>query len=274
MNFPDKYKSVFQLDGLFSVKSLIDTQTVNLLRGLTDQLMLGERSLEGMFFQLDPNSPEYSAVNFDVTTFSGPSLNYRKIKDLEYIPEFLRAIQNSEVKEISRELIGENVSSMRMMVVNKPSKSQTPLPWHQDISRKWPMSKPPVLTIWIALDEVDQENGCVEWIKGSHKLGEIDGGHLTSDSALSSILENHQIHYGTLEPGDAVVFDNGVIHRSQPNHSGRRRRGLTICLMHGDTMNTKYKTGYPIIFGTEALSPDKVSELTRVPEFRAADYGE
>lgn len=274
MIFPDEFKSAFQQNGLFSVKSLFDLETVNLLGELTDQLMLGERKLEGMFFQLDPNSPEYSAVNFDVTSFSGPSLNYRKIKDLEYIPEFLGAIQNSQVMEISRELIGESVSSMRMMVVNKPSKSQTPLPWHQDISKKWPMSKPPVLTIWIALDKVDEENGCVEWLEGSHKHGEIDGGHLTSDSALSLLLQKHKVHYGILEPGDAVVFDNGVIHRSQPNHSGRRRRGLTICLMHGDTINTKFKTGYPLIFGQGALSPEKVADLTRVPEFRAADYGE
>ena len=70
MIFPDEFKSAFQQNGLFSVKSLFDLETVNLLGELTDQLMLGERKLEGMFFQLDPNSPEYSAVNFDVNSSS------------------------------------------------------------------------------------------------------------------------------------------------------------------------------------------------------------
>ena len=268
------YLSQFDENGLFKVEGLLSKTEVKTLRILVDDLMTGKRSLAGMFFQLDPNSADYKDVNFDQTVFSGPSLNYRKIKDLEYIPEFLAAIQNEQIKSISNSLIGEEVSTMRTMIVNKPSQSKTPLPWHQDISASWPMSMRPILTIWIALDEVDEENGCVEWLSGSHKLGEIDGGHLTSDSSLADLLSKHEVLKGILKPGDAIVFDNGVIHRSSPNLSGRRRRGLTICLMHAETFNTKTNTFYPKIFGLDALTPEKVSTLARVPLNRPIDYGE
>jgi hypothetical protein len=260
--------------GLLRIDGLLSQPEVAALANLVDDLMLGERSLSGMFFQLDPNSPDYSKVNFEETNFVGPSLNYRKIKDLEYVPEFLAAVQGKKVEEIAHKFVGSEVSTMRTMVVNKPSMSQTPLPWHQDISNDWPMSQRPILTIWIALDAVDEENGCVEWLAGSHLQGEVDGGHLTSDSSLSSLMSNFPIVKGILKPGDAVVFDNAVIHRSQPNISGRRRRGLTLCLMKAETYNTKTNTYYPKIFGTDALTPSDVAKLKQVPLNRPKDFGE
>lgn len=270
LNFKEKYTK----DGLFIIKNLLDQKTISSLAGITDQLMSGKRKLDGMFFQLDPNSESYGDVDFSVTTFQGPSLNYRKIKDLEYIPEFLAAIQASNLRAIANDIIGPNVSSMRMMIVNKPSKSKTPLPWHQDISAKWPMSGAPEMTVWIALDDVDESNGCVEWIIGSHKLGEIDGGHLTSQDTLNEILNTHKIFFGELKRGDAVVFNNGVIHRSKPNFSGKRRRGLTLCLMDSKIYNTDSKTFYPIIFGVDELKPREVANLEKVPSNRAIDFGE
>ena len=268
------YLRQFEEKGLFKVEGLLSASEIQSLALLVDDLMMGKRSMAGMFFQLDPNSPDYGNVSFDQTVFSGPSLNYRKIKDLEYLPEFLAAIQNQTIKSIANSLVGDEVSTMRTMVVNKPSQSKTPLPWHQDISASWPMSMRPTLTIWIALDEVDEENGCVEWLSGSHNLGEIDGGHLTSESSLSDLLSKHPVVKGILKPGDAIVFDNAVIHRSSPNFSGRRRRGLTVCLMHAQTLNTKTNTYYPKLFGLDALTPEQVSSLTSIPLNRPKDYGE
>lgn len=274
MSSPIDFRQKYDEDGLFVVPKLFSEETVISLAETTDKLMNGEQKLNGMFFQLDPNSESYADVDFSITTFQGPSLNYRKIKDLEYIPEFLEAIQNSDLRAIGKDLIGLSVSSMRYMVVNKPSKSKTPLPWHQDISAKWPMSGTPEMTVWIALDDVDESNGCVEWILGSHKLGEIEGGHLTSEDAINSILSTHDIFYGVLKRGDAVVFNNGVIHRSKPNFSGKRRRGLTLCLMDSEIFNTDTKTFYPIMFGTNELNPNDVALLDKVPSNRPVDFGE
>jgi ectoine hydroxylase-related dioxygenase (phytanoyl-CoA dioxygenase family) len=274
LSLPLDFRHKYDQDGLFVVQKLFSEETIASLAEITDHLMSGQRKLNGMFFQLDPNSESYADVDFSITTFQGASLNYRKIKDLEYIPEFLEAIQVSDLRAIVNDIIGLNVSSMRYMIVNKPSKSKTPLPWHQDISAKWPMSGTPEMTIWIALDDVDESNGCVEWILGSHKLGEIEGGHLTSEDAINSILSTHDIFYGVLKRGDAVVFNNGVIHRSKPNFSGKRRRGLTLCLMDSKIFNTDTKTFYPTIFGENELKPKDVASIDKIPSNRPVDFGE
>ena len=270
----ESYTKEYRDSGLFKVEQLLSKVEATNLAAIVDQFMLGVRKIEGMFFQMDPNSESYSDVNFDKTTWQGPSLNYRKIKDLEYVPEFLAAIQNSKLRQIATNIIGTEVSSMRMMVVNKPSKSKTPLPWHQDISSKWPMSGVPELTVWIALDEVNESNGCVEWMKGSHKLGEVEGGHLTSDEKVAEILSNHEVYYGILNPGDAVVFNNGILHRSMPNYSGLRRRGLTLCLMDAGIFNTDTKTYYPVIFGSDEILLHDIENLRHIPVNRPIDFGE
>jgi len=270
----ENYIEEYRANGLFKVNQLLDKEESINLAAIVDQLMMGERKIGGMFFQMDPNSESYRDVNFNITAWQGPSLNYRKIKDLEYIPEFLRAIQNSKLREIATKIIGPDVSSMRMMIVNKPSKSKTPLPWHQDISSKWPMSGVPELTVWIALDDVNENNGCVEWMKGSHKLGEVEGGHLTSDEKVDEILKDHDIYFGVLKAGDAVVFNNGILHRSKPNYSGFRRRGLTLCLMDAAIFNTDTKTFYPVIFGSNEIRLGEIKDLENIPANRPIDFGE
>lgn len=266
MALPSNFQTQYKENGLFFVENFFSSIVVNQLSEICDQLMLGTRKLDGMFFQLDPNSSDYGKVTFENTSWSGPNLNYRKVKDLEFVPEFLRAIQESPASIIGKSFIGNEVSSMRTMIVSKPPGSATPLPWHQDISENWPMSGCAELTIWIALDEVDESNGCVEWVKGSHKLDKIDSGHLASEDSVKNIVREDNVVKGILKKGSAVVFHNAVLHRSQPNLSNKRRRGLTICLMNADIYNTKSKTYYPKIFGTNALNEQGVSTLLKVPE--------
>ena len=44
------------------------------------------------------------------------------------------------------------------------------VPWHQD-GEYWPIHPPGTVTVWIALDRVDRENGAMQWVPGSHALG-------------------------------------------------------------------------------------------------------
>ena len=73
--------------------------------------------------------------------FSGPSIRYKKIKDLEYVPEFLNCIKLKILKKFSEKYIGSEVSSMRAMILNKSHINSSILPFHQDVSNKWKMSR-------------------------------------------------------------------------------------------------------------------------------------
>ena len=48
-----------------------------------------------MFFQLESHDGKYSTINKNLETFVGPSLRYRKIKDLEYDDLFNKIFQKN-----------------------------------------------------------------------------------------------------------------------------------------------------------------------------------
>ena len=86
----------------------------------------------------------------------------------------------------------------------------------------------------IAVDRATRENGCLQVIEGSHKMGRVN--HKTSGEqagadmeAVSAALERLPHLYIELEPGDALFFHSNLLHRSDQNRSEYPRWALVSC---------------------------------------------
>lgn len=107
--------------------------------------------------------------------------------------------------------------------------------WHQDVTY-WGFQPPIAATVWLAIDDADVENGCMRVIPGSHKLGQLPHGKSTRPGNLLSVNQEvplELIDESTaidfpLRAGQASVHDGLLVHGSNPNHSTRRRCGMTI----------------------------------------------
>jgi len=80
-------------------------------------------------------------------------------------------MQHPLFEGICRQLIGEQISVFRAMFMNKPAHQGTVLPYHQDGGTQWGLDRERFITIWTALDDATVENGCVEIVPGTHRLG-------------------------------------------------------------------------------------------------------
>jgi polysaccharide pyruvyl transferase WcaK-like protein len=108
-------------------------------------------------------------------------------------------------------------------------------PWHQD-HYNWNME--PVLNIsaWLAITPATVENGCVELIPGSHR--QIIPSTLDTDADLSlrfggvasdpAYVDPSRKVAMTLSPGQFFLFNERILHHSNPNRSHERRLGLAI----------------------------------------------
>jgi ectoine hydroxylase-related dioxygenase (phytanoyl-CoA dioxygenase family) len=104
--------------------------------------------------------------------------------------------------------------------------------WHQDFGY-WYQNRclaPEMLSIWIALDPSRAENGCLQVLVGSHRLGRLDHLRVNDQTVvdaeyLEAALVRHEHHYVEMEPGDALVFHCNLLHRSDANHSDAYRWG-------------------------------------------------
>ena len=106
--------------------------------------------------------------------------------------------------------------------------------WHQDITY-WGLEPPEAHTAWIAVDDADLANGCMQIIPGSHRGGIVE--HGTSDGGTNLLSINQEIPDELVDKSQAVpielragqvsLHEGRLYHASFPNTSRRRRCGLT-----------------------------------------------
>lgn len=107
--------------------------------------------------------------------------------------------------------------------------------WHQDITY-WGLEPPEAHTAWIAVDDADLENGCMQVIPGSHRDGIVDHGTSGREGNLLSInqeipdelVDTSRAVPIELRAGQASIHHGQLYHASHPNRSTRRRCGLTV----------------------------------------------
>lgn len=133
-------------------------------------------------------------------------------------------------------------------------------PWHQDITF-WPVSGDQIVSMWIALDPTNLDNGALEFVPGSSKLGERfqaigvgnEGRLPFATDTLGAVPAIESATTGetdaeltattfSLARGDLLIFDANILHGAPPNRSDRPRRGLALRYLGSDVVldNQKY----------------------------------
>jgi ectoine hydroxylase len=107
--------------------------------------------------------------------------------------------------------------------------------WHQDYGYWYNAGYlyPDMASCLIAVDRASRENGCLQVLRGSHKLGRVDhvlaGDQTGADlSRVEQALKRLELVYCEMEPGTALFFHSNVLHRSDQNRSPNSRWSL-IC---------------------------------------------
>ena len=117
------------------------------------------------------------------------------------------------------DVIGHPVFNARPKL---PGQQLTVVPWHQDSGYFGTVSEDSLIpTAWIPLVPVDETNGCLQVVAGSHRSGVID--HRTEEregrflEVLDELVDDSCIFTCPMEVGDALVFHNLTLHRSLPH---------------------------------------------------------
>lgn len=150
---------------------------------------------------------------------------------------FARYCQTPGILDMAAQLIGPDIALWNMSLFGKPAHNGKATPWHQD-GEYWPIRPLATCTVWIAIDDSTVENGCLRVIKGSHRDKRLakhrhnPSSDLTlNEELLSEEFDESQAVDIELERGQVSLHDVYLIHGSEPNCSGKRRRGMTMRLM-------------------------------------------
>ena len=123
----------------------------------------------------------------------------------------------------------------------KPAGHPGVVPWHQDWSY-WQRTTPEShITMFISLDDSDEESGCLQVIPGSHRWGSLPpvdfGGDLeqVKEHLTDSQLVAFQPNSLPLRAGEASIHHSSTLHGSLANRSERPRRAIVLNFMAPDT---------------------------------------
>lgn len=218
----------FRRDGFLAFPYLVDRETVTALGAVYDAMLSGE---------------------IDVTPTDNPlgRITRQIMMPSAYHPLFRDNPALEAGRQIARDLLGvDNPRPIFDMLIYKEPGQIAETPWHQDFSYSQMPYAPAgsaipsdqTLQFWLALDDVDEENGCMHFVPGQHDQPLLDhyvaAGEEDYSQRLLAIrdpeeaLDLDKVVACPLAAGGATVHNYGTPHFTSGNRTVNRPRRAYI----------------------------------------------
>ncbi len=222
---PEQLKQ-YQTDGFVVLRRYLSNDEVE---EMVEQV---RRFVDEIIPQLDPEEAFYE----DKTCLETLKQIHRMCEHDAY---FAEQMQGERFQPLAQQLLQSEVVSKNMQYFNKPPGIGKPTPPHQD-GYYFMLEPNEALTMWLALDYVDEENGCLRYLPGSHltgmrehqKSGTLGFSQGISDYSPEDIQKEVAVH---AEPGDLIIHHSMTVHRANGNQAeDRHRRAMGMVYYSAD----------------------------------------
>lgn len=168
----------------------------------------------------------------------------------KYAPELWDTQARANALHIVRQLLGDDAQAQGSHAIFKPARSGAATPWHQDEAYWGPELQYHSMSVWLPLQDVDESNGCMQFIAGSNQ-GEIAPHQsINNDPRIHGLelspdatVDTSQPHICPLPAGGATFHPSQTLHYTAANMSERPRRALIM--MFGAPAKRRENLGLP-----------------------------
>lgn len=227
----------FRRDGYLAIPSITSADDVAALREIYDRLFERKAGRElGLQFDL-------AGIDEDDADAVLPQI----LEPQRFAPELNESQLLVNATAIVHQLFGPEATCSFFHAINKPPLIGAETPWHQDASY-WPADLDfRSVSIWVPLQEATLENGCMQFVPGSHEAEEVvPHRSLNDDDRIhASELRPEELHRTSaavacpLPAGGATFHGGFTLHYTGPNRSPKPRRAL---ILYGSLPPTKRNT--------------------------------
>ncbi len=239
-------KDSFDREGYIYISQILNPEESNELN----------QKLEQFIHEIVPSMPPERALYEEQN-------NIASLKQLfhlsDYDPYFDKLLNTGKLKNLAEVLLGEKIAKSVVEYFNKPPGIGKATPPHQD-AYYFMLTPPQAITIWLPLEDVDEETGCLRYIKGSHQKGMRPHGRTSTLGFSQGItdfnLEEEQQNEVVLpvKKGDVLVHHSMTIHRADGNQSLVRSRRVLGFVYFGESAkeDVEAKKAYQELLNQEA----------------------
>lgn len=212
--FTPDHLIAYEQDGYVIIRELFSTDEVGLLL----ETYRNDKLIKESAINVDDNS----GLNTKLTLWynSGDDI-YGAFSKSERVVDGLEMIFN------------DNPALYHTKFMQKEPKVGGAWEWHQDYGYWYDNGflLPEMLSVMVAVTKANAENGCLQVLKGSHKLGRINHGstgeQIGADmTRVNAAVQTMELVYVELEPGDTLFFHGNLLHKSDANTSDNSRFSL------------------------------------------------
>ncbi|GIV17552.1 MAG: hypothetical protein KatS3mg022_2987 [Armatimonadota bacterium] len=264
MSLSPEQKAQYERDGFLAVRGMLTESEVQsikntlaeYLRAGLDRLRTGEVPetdtvhYKGVGIQLEP------AVLSGKVRVTDPLYAARKIWNLYGNDPLVTAfVRDERILSLVTSILGEEVWFFADKALLKPPHIGVEKPWHQDIPYFpfEPKASYLHVAVWIALDDANAQNGCMQYIPGSHQWG-----NLTTETTWTENVSHLAVDESRIDPskavlveakaGDLVLHDGMVLHYSAPNRSPYPRWAFVLDFISTQARYTgEGEPNYPLL---------------------------
>jgi ectoine hydroxylase len=225
-----KQVATYEKDGYVVVPALFDAEEIELLRRAAKE----DRELDSHAYGRDDG--EGGRVRLSLWNHPGDGI----------YGMFARC---PRIVDATEQLLGGEVYHYHSKMIMKEARVGGGWAWHQDYGY-WYQNGcllPLMASAVIAVDPATRENGCMQFLSGSHHMGRID--HVLTGEQAGADLERVEAArdlfkhtYCELTPGDVVFFHSNTLHRSDANRSETPRWSMICC--YNAARNNPYKDSH------------------------------
>ena len=221
----DKQISFFNENGFLAGVKMLEESQIEQLKAELTRIADTHHPGHHLYYEFHSNE----STNPDTILFHalGAWRIGKSFHDVLWNPRFLVA---------ASQLLGDKpVRFWHDQLFAKPPKKGGVVAWHQDYSY-WTRTKPIAhLSCWCGLDDATSENGCLQYIAGSHKWGLLPKPVIAGElRGITDFLNDEQKkqfenpHFAEVKAGEAIFHHALTLHGSGENKSEKPRRAFVI----------------------------------------------
>lgn len=150
-----------------------------------------------------------------------------------FAPQLLQGIAAKRAARVARQLIGPQARLSFDHMILKPPFSPASTPWHQDDGFADPRFENQSISLWIPLQAVDQENGCLRFIRGDSQRAVLPHRSPGDDARIhglecSSGFDDSAGVPCPIPAGGCTIHSGRTLHGAGPNLSAAPRYAFVM----------------------------------------------
>ncbi|HYF51206.1 MAG TPA: phytanoyl-CoA dioxygenase family protein [Planctomycetota bacterium] len=217
--------SFFRENGFVWIPAITTQEEVARLRVIYDRLFEARVGRdEGMQFDLGGTDEE-----------GKPARMPQILSPVKYAPELAETLFRVNALALARQLLAApEATYMGEHAILKPPFNEQDTPWHQDEAYWNPDLDYNSLSVWMPLQEATLENGCMQFVPGSHRW-EVHPHHcINNDPRIHGLEIDNPEKFSKgavacpLPPGGATFHLSRTLHYAGPNRTPNPRRAYIL----------------------------------------------